>query len=137
MGANPIPQKEDNLQMQIVTYCRHKKILMFAPINENKWAGVIRQMLIGTIGKARGLATASKIISKIVIKNRKMGQKKGVTDLIVLLDGGITLFIELKTATGKQSEDQKTFGSDLTKRGHIGYICRSMDDFIQIIANHT
>ena len=66
-----------------------------------------------------------------------MGQKAGVTDLVVMLNKGITLFIELKTDTGKLSEDQKLFGSELTKRGHIAYVCRSLDEFIEIVDKHT
>lgn len=137
MTANPTPEKEENIQMQIVTYCRHKNILMFAPVNENIWAGVIRQTLIGLLGEARGKATAARIISKLVSKNQRMGQKPGVTDLVVMLDKGLTIFVELKTKTGRLSEDQKKFGSELTRRGHYGYVCRSLDEFIKIIESHT
>lgn len=137
MTKNPTPGKEENIQMQIITYCRHKKILVFAPINENTWGNVIRQYLIGALGVHRGKTTASRIISNLVAKNRRMGQLKGVTDLIVLLQDGITLYIELKTKTGKLSEDQKKFGSEATKRGHFAYVARSLDDFIEIIEKHT
>lgn len=133
---SPTPELEDNIQMQIVTYCRHKKILMFAPINENTWGGVIRQTLIGLLGLVRGKTTASRIIAKIVAKYKRMGQMAGVTDLVVMLEGGVTLFVELKTKTGRLSEDQKNFGTELIKRGHFAYVCRSLDDFIEVIEQH-
>lgn len=110
---------------------------MFAPINENTWAGVIRQTLIGLLGIHKGKTTASRIISKLVGKNKRMGQKPGVTDTVIMLNNGVTLFIELKTKTGRLSEEQKKFGSELVKRGHHAYVCRSLDDFIEIIEKHT
>ncbi len=133
-GAKPLElHREDNIQKQIVTYCRIKKILVFAPITENTWGGMIRKTLIATLGKARGLQIAAKLISQIVNRNKTMGQLKGVTDLVVVLQGGKTVFIELKNAKGKLSADQEWFGSELAKRDHRGYVCRSLDAFIEIL----
>lgn len=137
MQSNPVPVKEDNIQKQIVQYCTVKKILFFAPINENTWGGIIRQTLIGLLGKMKGMQIAQKLIAKIVNRNKAMGQKKGVTDLVILLNRGKTVYVELKSKTGSLSPEQKVFGSEATKRGHIVYVARSLEDFIKIIEKES
>lgn len=129
--------KEDQIQEAIIEYCKVKNIMVFAPILENNWSGIIRKMLIGSLGKAKGMQAANTIISRIVAKNKRMGQRAGTTDLVVALHGGKTIYIELKIQNGKLSEDQVTFAEDLAKRGHDAFICRSLDDFIEIIENFT
>ena len=59
-----------------------------------------------------------------------LGCYPGVTDLIAVRDGRI-VFIELKTKTGKQSDYQKQFQSDLEAAGGEYILCRGIDDLIE------
>ena len=63
------------------------------------------------------------------------GMLPGVSDTIVVLDGKV-LFIEFKTATGKQSERQKDFEQTVKALGHPYFICRNFNDFVFIIEKH-
>lgn len=49
---------------------------------------------------------------------KAMGTLAGVHDLIILLDEGRTIFVELKTGGGKQSPAQKAFDEKITRIGH-------------------
>jgi hypothetical protein len=63
------------------------------------------------------------------------GMLPGVSDTIVVLNGKV-LFIEFKTATGKQSERQKDFEETVKALGHPYFICRNFKDFVFIIEKH-
>ena len=86
--------------------------LLVHPMNEGMAGGRVR----GAIGKA-------------------MGQRKGVADLLLLLpssEGNYSyLAMELKTKTGRLSEDQKLF---LTRAGEAGArvaVIRSVEGFVK------
>lgn len=53
--------------------------------------------------------------------------RKGVSDFIVVHKGK-TYFLELKSKTGKQSDDQKTFQQGAETAGAIYCIIRSIED---------
>ncbi len=62
------------------------------------------------------------------------GALPGVSDLILLHPGRgfYALLIEMKTASGKQSEKQLQWQQAITASGEYKYIvCRSLDDFIK------
>ena len=56
-----------------------------------------------------------------------LGCYLGVTDLIAVKDGRV-LFIELKTARGRQSQHQKKFQADLEAAGGEYVLCRGIKD---------
>ena len=56
-----------------------------------------------------------------------VGVYRGITDLIAAKDGRV-LFIELKTARGRQSEHQKKFQADLEAAGGEYVLCRGVDE---------
>jgi hypothetical protein len=60
------------------------------------------------------------------------GLLAGVSDLIILRKNEV-IFVELKTATGKQSKEQKSFQEKVTKLGFKYYIVRSLVEFKSII----
>lgn len=70
------------------------------------------------------------------VKGRSMkaqGVRAGVSDLIFLGSRSV-LFIENKTATGRQQKCQKEFEEVVNKFGHCEYhICRSLDQFKELI----
>ena len=60
------------------------------------------------------------------------GAKAGVSDLLLLIPNGPYTFlaIEMKSATGRMSDDQKKFKESVEKIGFGKYvICKSFDEF--------
>jgi len=54
--------------------------------------------------------------------------RPGFADLMFLLSGGRTLFVEVKSKTGRQSKDQKTFQRIVEQLGFDYIIARSVED---------
>lgn len=73
------------------------------------------------------------IISYAVKKIKNTGFLPGVSDTIVALPNGITLYVEFKTPIGVQSADQKEFQSTLNQIGHRYHLIRSLEDFKNLI----
>ena len=76
---------------------------------------------------------------------KKMGMISGVPDICILYQsqskksGYIepkTLFIELKTRTGKLSDNQKIIIPKIELTGHSVEIARSLDDVIEILVKY-
>ena len=61
------------------------------------------------------------------------GLPKGFPDLLVLCPNGRTVFMELKTPTGRPSIEQIRFHEFLRGMGHKACICRSVKDAIKAI----
>ncbi len=66
---------------------------------------------------------------------KAMGVVSGVSDLVYLQPEGIVTFIEMKTETGYQRPDQKKFEALVTRLGFTYIICRTFEDFKQIVCN--
>ena len=60
---------------------------------------------------------------------------EGTADVLAILPGGKTAWIECKTLTGRQREAQKRFQQAIESLGHKYYVCRSVDDVIKIFTN--
>jgi hypothetical protein len=60
---------------------------------------------------------------------RKMGKyvRRGLADILIIRTGE-PIFIEVKSETGKLSEEQHAFGRDVVKAGGMYIIARSIDD---------
>lgn len=64
---------------------------------------------------------------------KAMGQRAGFADLMIL-HAGRAYFIELKTATGRQSPSQQQFEFDILQAGFPHYaIVRSVDELIGVL----
>lgn len=59
---------------------------------------------------------------------KSMGLISGISDLIVIQPNRI-IFFEVKTATGKQSDNQKKFQRKVELLGFEYYVVRSLEDF--------
>jgi hypothetical protein len=57
-------------------------------------------------------------------------QIRGVSDLVVYLDHGVAVWLEIKTPTGRQSKYQKAFEKRITDLGHHYVIARSVGDAV-------
>lgn len=63
---------------------------------------------------------------------KSMGVVSGVSDLIWLSNNG-PVFIEMKIPTGVQSKEQKEFESVVSSLGYRYVICRSFEQFQEIL----
>jgi len=67
---------------------------------------------------------------------KKAGVMPGVPDLCIVLDGGRTIWIEVKTATGMSSKAQADWGSWLIFKDHASHIARNVYDVEEIMKPH-
>ena len=70
-----------------------------------------------------------------ILKNA--GLLKGVADLSYLLEGGRSVFIELKHGTNKQTPTQKEFEARVVALGFPYYVARTVEEFMQIIKKYN
>lgn len=110
---------ESQIQQTVIQYlsliAAQKDFVFMAPMNE----GV---MMFLTIFKVPKLARI-----KIVQWLEKMGFRKGAAD-IQIFQNGKAYFIELKTASGTQSDNQKIFMKNVLGAGCEYAVCRSLDE---------
>lgn len=68
-------------------------------------------------------------------KFKAMGVRAGFPDLILCIarQGYHGLFVELKTAKGRQSDNQKYYQAVLEEQGYKYVVVRSIEDFIETI----
>ncbi len=63
-----------------------------------------------------------------VIRHQQgMGCHKGLSDLTAIKDG-VTIYIEVKTKTGKQSDWQREFQKDIENHGGTYILARRIED---------
>lgn len=67
------------------------------------------------------------------INLKKEGLKAGVADLVLLLAGGTTVFIELKYGKNGQSVKQREFECLVKKLGFNYYIIRTFNEFKDVV----
>lgn len=102
---------EDGEQEAIVEYCRIRSIPIVHIPNESK----------------RSKAYGAKL--------KRMGLSPGFPDLFIprAVNGSHGLFIELKTAKGKTSEEQRGWILRLRAEGYEAYVCRGYDRTVAAI----
>ena len=66
---------------------------------------------------------------------KALGMVKGVADMTYLRPRGETVFIEFKTASGRQSDAQKDWEKKVLSAGCKYYICKSLEHFKEIIGD--
>lgn len=66
------------------------------------------------------------------------GALKGIPDLMVLYNNGKHngLFIEMKTSSGKLSQDQKVVHAALINLGYAVRVVRSVEDFVTLVQSY-
>lgn len=63
----------------------------------------------------------------VVKIHQSMGSHKGIADLYALR-GGVGVWIEVKTPTGRQSQDQQKFQQEVEAHGGTYILARGIDD---------
>jgi len=101
--------EEHHIQKQIVRYLRGNGIFVFAVPN-----GVF--------------FNAGKKSFAYINKLKAEGFLDGVSDLIIGLPGGITVYIEVKSPSGRQRPKQKQFEIDVKRLGFKYEIWRDLRD---------
>jgi len=103
--------KEANFQIAVARYLDLKKILWFHCPN----------------GGSRNAREAANL--------KRQGVKRGISDVIILEPRAIYhgLMIELKTAKGTVSKEQKEFLSKCSDKGYMTRVCRSIDEVVAIV----
>lgn len=91
-------------------------------IRNNSFAGKIIRSYTKKSGEV--------VTSQGYIKNNK----KGSSDILIFVDGGKTLFIELKNETGQLKPDQKLFKNFIEKLGFSYYVVRDVETMTKILA---
>jgi hypothetical protein len=105
MSSSFAPVKETDIQREIILYLRMKKCF------------VVRLNNLGVFDPKRQAFRASP------------NTTPGVSDLL-LVDDGHAVFIEVKSAKGIQSENQKIFQQNAEKSGARYILARSVNDII-------
>ena len=103
---------EHSLQVVIVNYLRANNIYAVAIPN----------------GGRRDAITGSRLKSEGVVA--------GAADLVLILDDGETVWVELKTAVGRQSPTQKAFQAKLEKLKHTYLVWRSPADAVSFVQGY-
>ena len=93
--------EENRLQFACAKWLRENGYLFFHTPNEGK----------------RSAQQASKLIA--------LGLQPGVHDLCILLDGGVTVWVELKTTKGVVSQHQKNWHEKIIQKGHHHHLLRA------------
>ena len=66
--------------------------------------------------------------------DRATTQAKGVSDFVIAVDGGVTVWIEAKAKRGKVTTEQLATIAHLKRLGHAAAICYNMADVIDLIS---
>ena len=102
-----------------------------------KWFGLQHAHLDGLLFAVPNGGRRGKTEAAIM---KAEGVYPGVADLILLVPRGEShgLCIEMKTPskTSKQSPSQKEWEKKVTGFGYEYFVCRSLEEFIQIIENY-
>lgn len=102
--------KEDKIQNDIVMWLQRHGYWTNSIPNEAAAGNKVRQM-------------------KLVA----MGLRAGAPDLLVWLENGVVLALEVKNELGHQSPAQKRFQGRLEALGHKYYVVRSVEDVSAIL----
>jgi len=107
------------------------RMVMFSVPNE------LAMMLRGVLMETRlPQAKIDQIIAVLSQRMKNMGLLPGVSDTVVVMPEKV-LFIEFKTETGYQSDKQKEFQSAVQSCHHQYHVCRSLEQFQQIIQDNV
>jgi len=107
-----IKTSEYDIQCSIVHHLRLKNIMFFSVPNG---------IFFNSKSKKQGFSYMNKL--------KNAGFLNGVSDLIILLPNR-TIFVEIKTAKGKQNINQIEFEKDVKKLGFKYLIWRTLEDCI-------
>lgn len=68
---------------------------------------------------------------------KKQGLKAGVPDIVIMLNGWRTIYLEVKVGNNKQTQSQKDFENICKQLGFPYFVVRSVDDVIEILKQYN
>lgn len=115
-------QSESHLQMTIVSMLRtlYPEFVINLSLNGISLAGL-----------------SPKQKAQLIAQAKREGMENGIQDFSLYVTNAQVLNFELKTDTGKQSEDQLDIQAKLTNLGHTYFVIRDYQSAFSIIAEHT
>jgi len=63
----------------------------------------------------------------------RYGLCKGSSDIVGLTNGGVFIAVEVKSATGRVSNDQINFIDNVRRKNGISFVARSADEAIKLL----
>ena len=57
----------------------------------------------------------------------------GTPDFVIAMPGGVTVWVEAKSATGKIKPEQSAWLAMLMRVGHSAHVVRSMQEFLEVV----
>jgi len=137
LNNKKMKETESHLQQSALIYLtntyglkhHNPRLMMFSIPNE---AAMLLRSVLLSIGLSKSIVDKATALAVKMMRN--IGFTPGVSDTVVLLPNGVTLYVEFKTKDGVQSSDQKEFQSRCESLGHKYYLVRSLDQFKSIIA---
>lgn len=125
---------EDVIQNQcvnhIITHYTSKQVICYSVPNElgsNLVSGILAE------NNGKGKTMLYKVLSRVLGKFKLMGMRRGVADLHLCFPNGKLVYVEFKTTTGTQKEEQKMFQKQVEALGFKYYVCRSLEEFKEIV----
>lgn len=70
-------------------------------------------------------------------RNGYHGAEAGTPDLLVLMPGGRSLWVEVKTPSGEVSKVQRVRHRELRNLGHAVTVARSVEEFVEAVKEIT
>lgn len=94
--------------------------------------------LLFAIPNSGGLKGGFRTNARLVMKNRRMGVRKGVPDLMLPVPRGLFhgLFIEMKKPGGKPSPEQKVWLDQLSAQGYRTVVIFSVQSGIEVVLDY-
>ena len=102
--------EENGIQEQIVTFLRYSGVMVFSIPNGANMPNVRTRAIF-----------------------HRTGLLAGAADLVMLLPGGETVFVEVKTSKGRQQESQKQFQERVEKLGFTYLLWRNLADALDFV----
>lgn len=81
-------------------------------------------LLVKLIGKHQ----VAKIYALIEASLQRIGKKPGALDLTIAFRNGFTLFMEVKSGTGKPTKEQEELLAWFRDNGHLACVVRSIEE---------
>lgn len=102
--------QENGIQEKIVTFLRYSGVMVFSIPNGANMPNVRTRAIF-----------------------HRTGLLAGAADLVLLLPGGETVFVEVKTPKGRQQDSQKWFQQKVTDLGFTYLIWRNIGDALEFV----
>lgn len=127
--------KESVLQKQICDYLRVScpSVIFWHVPNGQIMSSYLTGLCQQLFGKQRGREQAGRIIGSMVNFLKSIGLLPGVPDLALHWAGGNIIYIELKTLSGKTSDEQSDLHKKLNDIGFNTFVIRSFDQFLEVV----